>query len=200
MGSLGADSSMAWRGLPVKGVDGTMGVWDSFWSMLKVTPESDPGASWIPRELDVGADRLSNMDGSGLTRRSGIPVETSDLSLHILEDVALSSGADVYANSGPFAREGVAFRPNGACVCAIPACPWWCRCFPKEWGCRTNPEGRGTEVPWKFRKSGKLEVPDYVLSSALDLHFATSATAAVAALQGYGRWQSEVSPQVCSEV
>ena len=51
----------------------------------------------------------------------------------------------------------------------------------------------GTEVPWKFRKSGKLEVPDYVLSSALDLHFATSATAAVAALQGYGRWQSEVS-------
>ena len=70
-GIFRADSSMAWRGLPVKGVDGTMGVWDSFWSMLKVTPESDPGASWIPRELDVGADRLSNMDGSGLTRRSG---------------------------------------------------------------------------------------------------------------------------------
>ena len=40
-------------------------------------------------------------------------------------DVALSSGADVCANSGPFARERVTFRHNGACVCAIPACLLW---------------------------------------------------------------------------
>ena len=97
--------------LPVKGVDGATSVWDSFWFMLKVTPESHPWAflrkgvlkrvngaleayaallaikaSWIPRELDVEADRLSNMDGSGFDPTKRIPVESSDLSWHILED------------------------------------------------------------------------------------------------------------------
>ena len=38
--------------------------------------------------------------------------------------------ADICANSGPSSDGNVTLRPNGACVCAIPACPWWCRRFP----------------------------------------------------------------------
>ena len=62
-------------------------------------------------------------------------------------------------------------------------------------------KGGGTEVPWKFRVSGQLGVVR--LASGLRLWtgtLATCATAAVAALQGYGRWESEVSPLVCPEV
>ena len=43
-------------------------------------------ASWIPRELNVDAGQLSNMDGSGFDPMKRIPVESSDLKWHILED------------------------------------------------------------------------------------------------------------------
>ena len=56
-------------------------------------------ASWIPRELNVEADRLSNMDGSGFDLTKRITLESSDLSWHILED-ALRWGAQLQRAGG----------------------------------------------------------------------------------------------------
>ena len=86
-------------GLSVMGVDGAINVWYSLWFMLKVTPVSHP---WTflrmgePKRVigAMEADRLSNMDGSRFVPKKRIPVETSDLSWHILED-ALRWGAQL---------------------------------------------------------------------------------------------------------
>ena len=79
---------------------------------MRCAGEHDYSACGMPRGSD--ADVCAN--SSPVCQRKGRSV-----------DVAQISGADVCDNSGPFNRERVALRHDGACVCAILACLWWCR-------------------------------------------------------------------------
>ena len=50
--------------------------------------------------------------------------------------ITVCSGTRTWLSSG------VAFRSKGACVCAIPACLWWCRFFSGGRGCMECPASR----------------------------------------------------------
>ena len=113
-------------------------------SLLNCTPGLSCGrANQNAGLVHLEADRLSNMDGSGLDPEKRIPVESSDLSWHILEN-ALRLGAQLQRVRDARGSIETVSRTLGEVK------------FLHTAGCRTNPKGGGTEVLCKYRKSDKL--------------------------------------------